>query len=107
MCMSAMLPFLVLLVHPLPAQDRCDSAGDNTVQQVRQALDALEQATPAEPATQVTAADLANADALRATCYDDGDVCPGGCDAHVLTNRADNGSARVHAPGSQAGDWQS
>ncbi len=59
-----------------------------------------------QPDTAVRARDLAGVDELHATCYDDGDVCPGGCDSHVVTNRADNGTARVHAPGSQPGDWR-
>ncbi len=57
-------------------------------------------------ATQVRARDLQGQGELHATCYDDGDSCPGGCDAHVVANNATNGTARYHAPGSTPGNWQ-
>ncbi len=56
--------------------------------------------------TAVRAQDLRAQDELHATCYDDGDSCPGGCDAHVVANGRTNGTARYHAPGSSPGDWQ-
>jgi hypothetical protein len=57
-------------------------------------------------ATRVRTQDLRGQAELQATCYDDGDACPGGCDAHVVANTATNGSARMHAPDSAPGAWQ-
>lgn len=62
-----------------------------------------EAASPA--ATGVTGGDLAGIADLQATCYDDGDACPGGCDPHVVAHPQTNGSARLHAPGSTAPHW--
>ena len=56
--------------------------------------------------TAVRARDLRAQDDLHATCYDDGDSCPGDCDPHVVANNATNGTARFHAPGSRPGDWR-
>jgi hypothetical protein len=56
--------------------------------------------------TAVRAQDLRGQAELHATCYDDGDSCPGDCDPHVVANNATNGTARYHAPGSTPGNWQ-
>lgn len=65
--------------------------------------------TPAEvvpsEVSGVTRVDLAAIPDLQATCYDDGDACPGGCDPHVVANPQTNGTARLHAPGSSAPHW--
>lgn len=37
---------------------------------------------------------------MQLTIYDDGRSCPGGCDAHVVINRADNGSRYAFSPDS-------
>lgn len=37
---------------------------------------------------------------MRATIYDDGEACPNRCDAHVVLNKADNGTAYAFAPDS-------
>jgi hypothetical protein len=44
----------------------------------------------------------AHAHEIQLTIYDDGISCPGGCDAHVVLNAADNGTAHAFAPGSTA-----
>jgi len=35
------------------------------------------------------------------TCYSDGYACPGGCDAHVVFNREDNGTRNAFDPNSE------
>jgi hypothetical protein len=40
------------------------------------------------------------AQTMRPTIYDDGRSCPGGCDAHVVLNRADNGTRFASDPAS-------
>jgi hypothetical protein len=37
---------------------------------------------------------------MKLTMYADGHSCPGGCDAHVVINAADNGTRQAFAPGS-------
>ena len=37
---------------------------------------------------------------MKLTVYADGHSCPGGCDAHVVINAADNGTRQAFAPGS-------
>jgi len=97
---------LLLLGPPGQTQqtaDTCQAGAEDL------GLPALAPVLVVEPqvATRVRARDLAGQDELHATCYDDGDSCPGGCDEHVVANNATNGSARFHAPGSGAGDWRS
>lgn len=41
-----------------------------------------------------------SAKSMRATIYDDGQACPNQCDAHVVLNKADNGTAYAHSPDS-------
>ncbi len=116
--MRFFIPFLalpLLLVEPVVAQQAAEGgvceAGEPAVGLVELAetLDALAPERDFEigNATAVRARDLERQEELHATCYDDGDSCPGDCDAHVVANNATNGSARFHAPGSQAGDWRS
>jgi hypothetical protein len=43
---------------------------------------------------------LAHAHEIDLTIYDDGRSCPGNCDAHVVLNAAENGTAHAFKPGS-------
>ena len=52
---------------------------------------------PADGAADV-APEAPGAATMEATVYDDGLACPGGCDAHVVVNKADNGTANVYLP---------
>lgn len=38
----------------------------------------------------------------KITLYNDGESCPGGCDAHVVLHRSLNGTRFAHAPGTQS-----
>ena len=102
---------MILAVEPALAQDgaTCDAgqpaAGLTEVAETLQTLAAPE-SFDIGLTTAVRAQDLRGQGELQATCYDDGASCPGGCDEHVVANNASNGSARFHAPGSSAGNWQ-
>ncbi len=41
---------------------------------------------------------------MKLTIYDDGRSCPGGCDAHVVINAADNGTRYAFRPDAQRND---
>jgi len=46
-------------------------------------------------------------DTYKATVYDDGKSCPGGCkEPHVVFDLRDNGIARAHAPDSKSGEFK-
>ncbi len=101
----------LVLSTPSFAQDgaSCDAGepavGLAEVGETLQTLAAPESFDIGNP-TAVRTQDLRGQAELHATCYDDGDSCPGGCDEHVVANSATNGTARYHAPGSTPGDWR-
>ncbi len=110
--MRAVLSLLLfpLLTHPALAQDGSCEAGQPAVGLTEVAGTLQTLAAPDSfdigNATAVRAQDLRSQDELHATCYDDGDSCPGGCDEHVVAHNTTNGTARYHAPGSTPGNWR-
>ena len=112
--MKRLLPALALLclsAQPVLAQDGATCAAGGPAVGLTEVAETLQTLAAPESFdigldTAVRAQDLRGQNELHATCYDDGDSCPGGCDEHVVANNATNGTARYHAPGSTPGNWQ-
>lgn len=61
---------------------------------------ASKEAAPAPPTPPSPAVATPFAMEMKATLYDDGLACPGGCDAHVVFHPSHNGTSNAYAPAS-------